>query len=662
MVRFQFKRGLRFSEGVRRWELEKLNAVGKFVFEAQDEECERISLTLEEVHTLWLSGKWVIEIDSLGPGSDLVWHTTPASLSSLSPEIKAHVEPRARLLMAIRAHFESIGSPVKCKPELLTEIVKGRAKEFGLATEPHWSTIWRWWVRFVPTGCMTRLANATKSGRKIDQDKHAIFQEVVDEVFLTNQKRPGKHVVEEIERRYLILNRGLEDGEKINPPSRATIYRWVEMLHYSVVSSARNGKKFNERERRKTIGFLKICRILERFEIDHTPVDVFLVCEKTWMLLGRPWLTLVIDRHSRMIAGFYVGFHAPSATSVMLALRQAILPKEELLSQFPGVINPWPVRGCPSTLAMDNGMELHADAVNDFCLDALIELRFMGVAHPELKGAIERVFGTLSRDLFHTLPGTVFNNINARGDYPAEQQAALTLKKFTEVLLMWIVDVYHKTPHRGLKGHHPLAVWQSGESGAIFSYPAYPRQIDLMVAHRATRSVFHYGIDYDNVRYSSLQLLAIRDPRRDTPTVAIKVYDDDVGYIDVQDPDTQEYLRVPAVDLDYANGLNRDVHELIWADVRKRFGDKENREELLAVKAEIQRLVKDAVQSKKTGVRKKAAALQKVNSEANLDSRPANAFSIASQPIGQDDETEIRVYSAGDDLPSFQSLSDGSLV
>ena len=114
-------------------------------------------------------------------------------------------------------------------------------------------------------------------------------------------------------------------------------------------------------------------------------------------------------------------------------------------------------------------------------MEALIELRFMGVAQPELKGAIERVFGTLSRDLFHALPGTVFCNVDDRGDYPSEQRAALTLQTFTHVLVRWIVDVYHCTPHRGLAGRTPLEVWQSQERESSFDLPAFPQQVDLMV-------------------------------------------------------------------------------------------------------------------------------------------------------------------------------------
>lgn len=177
MVRFQFKRGLRFFEGTRRWSLEKINAVGLLVFESQDSACVRISLSTAEVHSAWLSGKWVVDIDSLGPGQELVWHTTPGDLNSLPPDAKKQAESRAKLLMEIQTHFKSIGSPVKCEPSTLTSITKAKAIELGLQKIPHWSTVWRWWSRLARRGCVTSLADRTRlPGRPLDSTQHAIFQ------------------------------------------------------------------------------------------------------------------------------------------------------------------------------------------------------------------------------------------------------------------------------------------------------------------------------------------------------------------------------------------------------------------------------------------------------------------------------------------------------
>ena len=51
------------------------------------------------------------------------------------------------------------------------------------------------------------------------------------------------------------------------------------------------------------------------WQCDHTKVDV-LVVEQSGAMLGRPWLTTVIDSYSRCIMGIHLGFDVPSAAVV----------------------------------------------------------------------------------------------------------------------------------------------------------------------------------------------------------------------------------------------------------------------------------------------------------------------------------------------------------
>lgn len=45
-------------------------------------------------------------------------------------------------------------------------------------------------------------------------------------------------------------------------------------------------------------------------------------------VLGRLWLTTIVDTDSQCIIGIHLGIEAPSAVVVCLALRHAILPKQ----------------------------------------------------------------------------------------------------------------------------------------------------------------------------------------------------------------------------------------------------------------------------------------------------------------------------------------------
>ncbi|MEL4419744.1 integrase, partial [Shewanella algae] len=71
-------------------------------------------------------------------------------------------------------------------------------------------------------------------------------------------------------------------------------------------------------------------RILERVEIDHTPLDLFLVDDRTGLPCGRPTLTMCLDHFSKMPLGYHLSFSAPSLGAVIGALRHAVLPKEAM--------------------------------------------------------------------------------------------------------------------------------------------------------------------------------------------------------------------------------------------------------------------------------------------------------------------------------------------
>jgi putative transposase len=65
-------------------------------------------------------------------------------------------------------------------------------------------------------------------------------------------------------------------------------------------------------------------RPFEIGHIDHTQLDVELVCSRTGRVLGRPWVTLVIDAYSRRVLAVYLTFDPPSYRSCMMVLRECV--------------------------------------------------------------------------------------------------------------------------------------------------------------------------------------------------------------------------------------------------------------------------------------------------------------------------------------------------
>ncbi len=89
-----------------------------------------------------------------------------------------------------------------------------------------------------------------------------------------------------------------------------------------------------------------------------------------------------------------------------------------------------------------------------------VRIDYRPPATPRFGGHIERLMVTLTA-LVHALPGTTSSNPIARGDYPSEQKAVLTLRAFERILALEILGPYHnhgklKQPIRPVRGFKTL--------------------------------------------------------------------------------------------------------------------------------------------------------------------------------------------------------------
>lgn len=648
MIRFAFKKGLRFLEGVgRRWTVVRQLVTGKIQLE--DEAGELKNLEIKELNQQWLEQKLIVDPESLGSGSNVFYLATPRDIASYSEKDQDIAQRKQKYLVRLENRKGGwVSTPAKLQP-IIDEI----SQEIGDPDPPRASTVYAWWLKYRATKCITKLVDQRfRAGRKTDPIMRGFFEDAVYGVFLTEQKDKGYAVFDAMTAKVKNTNLGLPPQEQLKMVGKATVYRWLSDLHQYLVAKARLGKEAGEKEFRAALKKLKVSRILERVEIDHTPVDLIVIDKATKLPLGRPWLTMAIDRCSRMIMGFYISFHAPSSMSVLQCLKMAMLPKDCLLAKYPDIKEIWPARGIPEMIACDNGMDLHSDAFDKICLEMGIEILYCPAGIPEMKGAIERMFRTLNEGLIHRLPGTVFSNIDERGDYPSEEVAAIDLDTLTHLVIKWITEVYHRRKHRELR-MPPLTAWIEGEQQRIIEMPAYPEQLDVLVGIPAKRTLWHYGIENDCLRYNSQPLQLLRARVGGNPIVSFKFYEHDVGYIHVFDEINQEYIRVPAVDAEYATGLTSHLHTLIRQYVERKYGTEQYEDLMLQAKQEIQQIIGEAVKDKKMATRKKVAVVTNQNSDDLLGER--EALNEALKPKDEDYGAASDVLDPGidDDLPDY---------
>lgn len=624
MMRFTFRPGIAFREGPSRlWTAIKRTVVGKLVFE--DTDGQQDCLSPEEVQRLWQERRWIVDEASLGKAAKAFINVAPRDLGAVPERRREVVKRRLRYILAVERAFNRTGGSFVSTVEPLRLHIAEAAARLGDGNPPSPASLWRWFQRFSPTRCVMELLDGRERCAPISEVRwRGVFEESINEVFLNIQRYPSHKVFDRMTTKIHRINQSLGPDEQIPFISRATVYRWINKLYYEIVAQARKGKRVTERELRNASDRVRVDYILERVEIDHTPIDLQVIDKVTRLRLGRPWLTLAIDRKSRCILGFYVSFNPPSAYSVLACLRRAILPKHDLLKRFPDIRSEWPCHGVFDMLVVDNGMDLHANSIEAAALEMAVEVVFCGVAHPEMKGAIERMFRTIAEDLIHQLPGTTFSNVKKRGAYASEEKAAIDIETLTHLLVKWIVDYYHNKPHRGLAGKTPLEVWREGCAERVIELPAFPADLDVIAAHTAHCSVFHYGVQVDNLFYNSDLLREIRGRRDEKVEVEVRYREEDVGSIMVRDPRSNEFFEVPCVDREYSAGLNRAVHRLIVAQARKRFGDEWKRFHLLEIRAEIEAIIEKALSEKRVVDRKRAAQYLMQDSEAVIRALPSN--------------------------------------
>ena len=225
------------------------------------------------------------------------------------------------------------------------------------------------------------------------------------------------------------------------------------------------------------------------WQADHTLLDMLLTDEKGHA--RKPWLTVILDDYSRAVAGYLVGFEAPSALHTALALRQAIWRKPEPT---------WQVCGIPGILYTDHGSDFTSQHLAQVCADLKIQAIFSLVGQPRGRGRIERFFNTVNQRLLARLPGY------APTGFATQVTPGLDLLGFAQAFEHFVLHEYHQTPHSAT-GVAPQARWSA--QGFLPQLPTSLEHLDLLLLTVAKpRQVHQDGIRFQALRYIDPTLAA----------------------------------------------------------------------------------------------------------------------------------------------------------
>jgi putative transposase len=314
-------------------------------------------------------------------------------------------------------------------------------------------------------------------------------------------------------------------------PSRMTVYRILKVL---MEKGQKKKRALGWREEDITITTkegieLSIASLAplanecsnQVWQCDHTLVDVLLV-DQAGEILGRPWLTTVVDTYSRCIMGIHLGFDKPSALVACLALRHAILPKQ--YSAIYELRQIWGTYGIPQYLYTDAGRDFKSRHLEQVGSELGITLCLR--RKPSDGGIVERPFGTLNSQFFSTIPGYVSSSVATRSE-KAETDACMTLRQMEKLLVRYIVDHYNQTVDARMNNQSRIARWDGGMRSQLKLMG--DRELDMCLMCREHRMVYRSGyIQFACLTYKGEYLAAyagvsviVRYDPRDIATVFV---------------------------------------------------------------------------------------------------------------------------------------------
>jgi putative transposase len=434
------------------------------------------------------------------------------------------------------------------------------ARDQGLSRAMVYRLLARYRRNPSPSELLPKQGGRVPGVRRLDDGVEALIQKLMGGYYL-NRERP----------RIVDLYRQIAAECRRNDlphPSYKAIWSRVNQLDPALKLRAREGAKAARDRFGSVSPGLRPKKPLELFQIDHTLADVIVVDEVERRPVGRPWLTLVIDVATRVVAGFHLSLDAPSSTSVALAISHAVLPKDGLFRQF-NVSESWPVEGLPQVIHLDNAKEFHGQALERGCREHKITLRFRPPQTPHFGGHIERLIGTLMGDV-HLLPGTTFSSVEARGEYQSEKKASLTLRDFERWLTLQIVEIYHRRVHRGI-GVSPLVAWTTAVAQPEVSLrrPSDAEKFYVDFLPGEARLIRRDGIQLFGIHYweSALSPVAGRSKQK----YLVRYDPRDLSHVYVKDRTGGQYIKVPYRDISNP-AITQSEHRSVLKRLKKKKG------------------------------------------------------------------------------------------
>lgn len=340
-------------------------------------------------------------------------------------------------------------------------------------------------------------------------------------------------------------------GERLlKLPSRAAFERVIENLDPFHVYAGRESPAAARKKFFIVHNGLSVTRPLERIELDENkiPLQTLLTDAQLWHRLTpeqqaeverrRLWLSTAIDTATRCCLAALI-VENPSEASAIATLEMAVNDKSAYASAA-GCVTPWDMFGTGECYVNDSASWYKTSGYRSSIIDLGAETQFPTTGVPQMRGTQERFYRTLHSGLFSKFHGRSFENPVAKGDYDSEVNAILDPSELGRMVVRWIVDVYHNTPHSGLGYETPRNAWlRLNKTFPVVPPPDAEVNRHIFGLNQESR-IGNRGIRFLGLYYQSPELQRLRRTTRMKP-VLVRIDRTDLSRISVRPkpgPDT----------------------------------------------------------------------------------------------------------------------------
>jgi putative transposase len=564
-------------------------------------------------------------------------------LGSLGDKASKEIERRLSYIGALQKAHVTRGQRARIEP-----IVKKVARRLKDKKPPSASTVMSW-AREYQNSQLNPLALRNGNAHRVRQRRsHPLMEALVGlmlrTVYLTRDRNSLQFTLDRIstEANKLVAQQKLTVAEA--KFSLASLSRRVREIDVFRRIAAREGHARARTVCRTVMGGAGAAYPLQRVEVDHTPLNWVVICDRTGLPLGRPLLTIVIDSYSNYVLGIYLSFYGPGISSVSGVIRNAVMPKEDFVAGVK-LEHQWLGCGVPDEIFVDNGLEFHAKIFKSMSWELASDLTYCRVRTPWLKPHVERFFATL--DYLSLNRGRIHKRVANVMNLDPRKDAAIKFTDLVKGLIMFVTDVHpFEINERKLARPYDLM-----SEGLEFCPPAsFPLDMDglrLTTALSKELTLGPGGLELRGLPYGREELLPLRQSYGEKIKVLAKWDPDDLGYLWVQDPKEKTWIQSPCRWEDYARGTSWNQHLVMRSFALKELKLKGAYEDLQNARIRLHEHWMEATSHKTTADAKLAAKYAGATS-ANVmgttktnSARPSSEHVIADVEIGAKQRREI---------------------